>query len=140
MLLLQDVINYNCRSLVAAVPFFTNAAPEFVSSVVTKLMYEVFQPGMYSACKMQSDVCTDLGLHFGGKLYLCTLLWTRKKSCNINIIVDKINTFCSKLMIFLKIQLELMILLIFHQKLIISKNSGNNYLCVFFLILPFFIL
>ena len=43
--LLQDVINYNCRSLVAAVPFFTNAEPEFVSSVVTKLNYEVFQPG-----------------------------------------------------------------------------------------------
>jgi len=39
------VINYNCRSLVAAVPFFTNAEPEFVSSVVTKLHYEVFQPG-----------------------------------------------------------------------------------------------
>ena len=44
-LFLQDVINYNCRSLVAAVPFFTNAEPEFVSSVVTKLNYEVFQPG-----------------------------------------------------------------------------------------------
>ena len=29
----------------AAVPFFTNAEPEFVSSVVTKLNYEVFQPG-----------------------------------------------------------------------------------------------
>lgn len=41
----EDVINYNCRSLVAAVPFFTNAEPEFVSSVVTKLNYEVFQPG-----------------------------------------------------------------------------------------------
>ena len=41
----EDVINYNCRSLVAAVPFFTNAEPEFVSSVVTKLKYEVFQPG-----------------------------------------------------------------------------------------------
>ena len=46
-LFLQDVINYNCRSLVAAVPFFTNAAPEFVSSVVTKLIYEVFQPGEF---------------------------------------------------------------------------------------------
>lgn len=44
----QDVINYNCRSLVAAVPFFTNAEPEFVSSVVTKLKYEVFQPGKLS--------------------------------------------------------------------------------------------
>lgn len=41
----QDVINFNCRSLVAAVPFFANADPEFVSTVVTKLKYEVFQPG-----------------------------------------------------------------------------------------------
>ena len=41
------MINYNCRSLVAAVPFFTNAEPEFVSSVVTKLQYEVFQPGEF---------------------------------------------------------------------------------------------
>ena len=42
---LQDVVNFNCRSLVAAVPFFANADPEFVSTVVTKLVYEVFQPG-----------------------------------------------------------------------------------------------
>ena len=41
----QDVINYNCRALVASVPFFTNADPSFVSEVVTKLKYEVFQPG-----------------------------------------------------------------------------------------------
>ena len=41
----QDVVNFNCRSLVAAVPFFANADPEFVSTVVTKLVYEVFQPG-----------------------------------------------------------------------------------------------
>ena len=38
-------MNFNCRSLVAAVPFFANADPEFVSTVVTKLTYEVFQPG-----------------------------------------------------------------------------------------------
>jgi hypothetical protein len=43
--LLQDVINYNCRSLVASVPFFANADTNFVSDVVTKLRYEVFQPG-----------------------------------------------------------------------------------------------
>ena len=42
----QDVINYNCRALVAAVPFFANADDTFVSSVVTKLQFEVFQPGM----------------------------------------------------------------------------------------------
>ena len=41
----QDVINYNCRSLVSSVPFFTNADPNFVSDVVTNLRFEVFQPG-----------------------------------------------------------------------------------------------
>lgn len=44
----EDVINYNCRSLVASVPFFANADANFVSDVVTKLKYEVFQPGMFS--------------------------------------------------------------------------------------------
>lgn len=33
------------RSLVASVPFFANADANFVSDVVTKLKYEVFQPG-----------------------------------------------------------------------------------------------
>ncbi|CAF4059627.1 unnamed protein product, partial [Rotaria sp. Silwood2] len=40
-----DVINYNCRSLVSSVPYFANADPNFVSDVVTKLHFEVFQPG-----------------------------------------------------------------------------------------------
>ncbi|XP_053211837.1 potassium/sodium hyperpolarization-activated cyclic nucleotide-gated channel 2-like isoform X2 [Panonychus citri] len=41
----EDVINYNCRSLVASVPFFAKADIDFVNAVVTKLKYEVFQPG-----------------------------------------------------------------------------------------------
>ena len=41
----QDVINFNCRALVASVPFFANAESSFVSAVVTRLQYEVFQPG-----------------------------------------------------------------------------------------------
>ncbi|KAF2368442.1 Cyclic nucleotide-binding domain [Trinorchestia longiramus] len=41
----EDVINFNCRSLVASVPFFANADHGFVSEVVTKLKYEVFLPG-----------------------------------------------------------------------------------------------
>lgn len=45
--LFQDVINHNCRSLVASVPFFTNADPQFVSEVVSKLQFEVFQAGDY---------------------------------------------------------------------------------------------
>lgn len=39
------MINYNCRSLVASVPFFAKADPDFVNAVVTKLKYEVYQPG-----------------------------------------------------------------------------------------------
>lgn len=41
----QEIVNFNCRSLVAAVPFFTHADHNFVSDVVTKLQYEVFLPG-----------------------------------------------------------------------------------------------
>jgi hyperpolarization activated cyclic nucleotide-gated potassium channel 2 len=41
----QDIINYNCRSLVSSVPFFANADQNFVSDVVTKLKFEVIQPG-----------------------------------------------------------------------------------------------
>jgi len=47
VLRLQEIVNYNCRSLVASVPFFTHADPNFVTDVVTKLEYEVFQPGDY---------------------------------------------------------------------------------------------
>lgn len=54
---LQDVINYNCRSLVASVPFFANAEPCFVSEVVTKLKYEVFLPGW---CPLGSSTTTRL--------------------------------------------------------------------------------
>ena len=39
------MINFNCRSLVASVPFFAKADIDFVNAVVTKLKYEVFQPG-----------------------------------------------------------------------------------------------
>uniref|UniRef100_A0A1I8FBC3 Ion_trans domain-containing protein n=1 Tax=Macrostomum lignano TaxID=282301 RepID=A0A1I8FBC3_9PLAT len=39
----EQIINYNCRALVAAVPFFTYADQTSSSEVVTKLRYEVFQ-------------------------------------------------------------------------------------------------
>ncbi|XP_072166800.1 potassium/sodium hyperpolarization-activated cyclic nucleotide-gated channel 2-like [Diadema setosum] len=41
----QDVANYNCRDLVASVPFFVGADGNFVTRVVTLLEFEVFQPG-----------------------------------------------------------------------------------------------
>ncbi|GBL88560.1 Potassium/sodium hyperpolarization-activated cyclic nucleotide-gated channel 4 [Araneus ventricosus] len=85
----EDVINYNCRSLVASVPFFANADPNFVNDVVTKLKYEVFQPGdviikegtlgtkMYfiqegivDIVMSNGEVATSLsdGSYFGGKI------------------------------------------------------------------------
>ena len=38
-------MNFNCRSLVASVPFFTNADPSFVSEIVGQLQFEVYLPG-----------------------------------------------------------------------------------------------
>lgn len=44
---LQEIINFNCRKLVASMPLFANADPNFVTSMLTKLKFEVFQPGDY---------------------------------------------------------------------------------------------
>lgn len=88
---LQEIVNFNCRALVASVPFFTHADPNFVSDVVTKLQYEVFQPGdlvikegtigtkMYfiqegivDIVTKNGEVATSLsdGSYFGGKRIL----------------------------------------------------------------------
>lgn len=42
---LQSIANYNCRDLVASVPFFHGADPTFVARVVSFLKFELFQPG-----------------------------------------------------------------------------------------------
>lgn len=42
---LQEIVNYNCRGLVANMPLFANADPHFVTVLLTKLRFEVFQPG-----------------------------------------------------------------------------------------------
>ena len=44
-ILREELINHNCRELVDAVPFFTEADPEFVSTVVTFLKFEVYLYG-----------------------------------------------------------------------------------------------
>uniref|UniRef100_A0A3P9KRQ4 Hyperpolarization activated cyclic nucleotide-gated potassium channel 4l n=1 Tax=Oryzias latipes TaxID=8090 RepID=A0A3P9KRQ4_ORYLA len=41
----EEIINFNCRKLVASMPLFANADPNFVTSMLTKLRFEVFQPG-----------------------------------------------------------------------------------------------
>ncbi|XP_035011880.1 potassium/sodium hyperpolarization-activated cyclic nucleotide-gated channel 3 [Hippoglossus stenolepis] len=43
----QEIINFNCRKLVASMPLFANADPNFVTSMLTKLRFEVFQPADY---------------------------------------------------------------------------------------------
>lgn len=47
MCLVQEIINFNCRKLVASMPLFANADPNFVTSMLTKLHFEVFQPADY---------------------------------------------------------------------------------------------
>lgn len=43
----QEIINFNCRKLVASMPLFANADPNFVTAMLTKLRFEVFQPKDY---------------------------------------------------------------------------------------------
>ncbi|KAM9692139.1 potassium/sodium hyperpolarization-activated cyclic nucleotide-gated channel 3 isoform 2-T2 [Dama dama] len=41
----EEIINFTCRGLVAHMPLFAHADPSFVTAVLTKLRFEVFQPG-----------------------------------------------------------------------------------------------
>ncbi|XP_067824820.1 potassium/sodium hyperpolarization-activated cyclic nucleotide-gated channel 2 [Heptranchias perlo] len=43
----EEIVNFNCRKLVATMPLFANADPNFVTAMLTKLKFEVFQPGDY---------------------------------------------------------------------------------------------
>jgi len=40
----EEIVNFNCRHLVDSVPFFKDTSSDFVTAVVQKLKYEVFQP------------------------------------------------------------------------------------------------
>ena len=40
-------MNYNCRDLVKVVPFFADADEVFITSVLTRLTFDVFLPGEY---------------------------------------------------------------------------------------------
>ncbi|XP_077598972.1 potassium/sodium hyperpolarization-activated cyclic nucleotide-gated channel 2 [Stigmatopora nigra] len=43
----EEIVSYNCRGLVANMPLFANTDPHFVTVILTKLRFEVFQPGDY---------------------------------------------------------------------------------------------
>ena len=38
-------MNFNCQELVRVVPFFSNAEAAFITSVLTRLVFDVFLPG-----------------------------------------------------------------------------------------------
>ncbi len=96
ILCLQEIISFNCRKLVATMPLFANADPNFVTSMLTKLRFEVFQPGDYIIREgtvgkkmyfIQHGVLTVLtkgsketkiadGSYFGGKKTLILFDWT----------------------------------------------------------------
>ncbi|XP_072518116.1 potassium/sodium hyperpolarization-activated cyclic nucleotide-gated channel 1 isoform X2 [Salminus brasiliensis] len=44
---LKEIVNFNCRKLVATMPLFANADPNFVTGMLSKLKFEVFQPNDY---------------------------------------------------------------------------------------------
>uniref|UniRef100_A0A8C7YLQ9 Hyperpolarization activated cyclic nucleotide-gated potassium channel 1 n=1 Tax=Oryzias sinensis TaxID=183150 RepID=A0A8C7YLQ9_9TELE len=43
----EEIVNFNCRKLVATMPLFANADPNFVTGMLSKLKFEVFQPYDY---------------------------------------------------------------------------------------------
>ncbi|XP_054040380.1 potassium/sodium hyperpolarization-activated cyclic nucleotide-gated channel 1-like [Rissa tridactyla] len=43
----EEIVNFNCQKLVATMPLFANADPNFVTAMLSKLRFEVFQPGDY---------------------------------------------------------------------------------------------
>ena len=45
MCLREEIVAFNCKALIASVPFLAYADPNFVRQVVLRLRFEVFQPG-----------------------------------------------------------------------------------------------
>uniref|UniRef100_A0A8C7QRV7 Cyclic nucleotide-binding domain-containing protein n=1 Tax=Oncorhynchus mykiss TaxID=8022 RepID=A0A8C7QRV7_ONCMY len=43
----EEIVNFNCRKLVASMPLFANAEPNFVTAMLIMLRFEVFQPRDY---------------------------------------------------------------------------------------------
>lgn len=89
----QEIVNFNCRKLVASMPLFANAEPNFVTAMLTKLRFEVFQPHDYIIREgtigkkmyfIQHGVCSVItkgtlamklsdGSYFGGAILFCML-------------------------------------------------------------------
>ena len=92
----ENVVSYNCRALIASVPFFINADSSFVSEVVTKLDYEVFQPG--GAQILRSSLCLSLSL-------------VLSLSHNLSLVLSLVLSLCLSLSICLSLSLVLSLVL-----------------------------
>ena len=44
LFLLQEITRFNCQELVRSVPFLAGASKTFISSIITKLNFEVYLP------------------------------------------------------------------------------------------------
>ena len=93
--LFQEIVNFNCRKLVASMPLFANAEPNFVTAMLTKLRFEVFQPHDYIIREgtigkkmyfIQHGVCSVItkgtlamklsdGSYFGGRMQFVAFTW-----------------------------------------------------------------
>ena len=43
----QEILNYTCQDLIRVVPFFASASEAFVTSIITRVSFDVFLPGDY---------------------------------------------------------------------------------------------
>ena len=58
MCLREEIVAYNCKALIASVPFLAYADPNFVRQVVQRLRFEVFQPGDLIIKEGMPECCT----------------------------------------------------------------------------------
>ena len=43
----QEILNYTCQDLIRVVPFFATASEAFITSIITRVSFDVFLPGDY---------------------------------------------------------------------------------------------
>lgn len=129
----QEIVNFNCRKLVASMPLFANAEPNFVTAMLTKLRFEVFQPHDYIIREgtigkkmyfIQHGVCSVItkgtlamklsdGSYFGGGLQLFWLTHSRlSRLFSVSVLPFKAVVFCLLLPCF--------------RDLLIDEGSANS--------------
>jgi signal-transduction protein with cAMP-binding, CBS, and nucleotidyltransferase domain len=110
---LQEILNYTCQELIRVVPFFASASEAFITSIITRVSFDVFLPGDYvtqygtigtkmyfiqhgvlDVVNKDGNVVSTLcdGSYFGGKMEV-QQLFTYGTLCN-TITLDNNGTDC----------------------------------------------